>query len=187
MILINDFKSLLKESIDYVVFDLETTGLSNRTDRIVEIGAIKYSNGIISDTFVHLINPGIPIPSKVSAIHGIYDKDVKGKPEIDDVLPEFLAFIEDSVLVAHNANFDVGFIKKALGRGGYEIPEKRVVDTIRLAKKAWPGRTSYSQSNLASFLSIEVRNAHRAEDDCRVCLEILNQALKKIEIGENNE
>ncbi len=186
MILIYDFNTLLEETGDYVVFDLETTGLSNRTDRIVEIGAIKYSNGKVTDTFAHLVNPGMAIPSRASEIHGIYDKDVAGKPLIDDLLPQFLDFIEGSVLVAHNASFDVGFVKKALGRAGFAVPEKRVVDTIRLSKKAWPGRTSYSQANLASFLSIEVKNAHRAEDDCRVCLEILNKALNKLRTGGIN-
>lgn len=178
MELIYDLNFLKTEEPDFVVFDLETTGLNNRKDRIVEIGAIGYSKDKITKQMNYLIDPEIPIPPAVSAIHGIFDKDVKEKPTLDKILPEFMDFIKDSVLVAHNASFDIGFIKKALGRGEMEIPEIRVLDTIRLSKLVWPGRQSYSQKNLASFLSIDVKNAHRAEDDCRVCLEILKKGLE---------
>ena len=178
MELIYDLSFLKNEEPDFVVFDLETTGLNNRKDRIVEIGAIRYSRGEITSSMNSLINPEMNIPALVSSIHGIYDKDVMNKPVVEQILPEFLNFIENSVLVAHNASFDVGFIKKSLGRAEMTIPEMRVLDTIRLSKKVWPGMKSYSQKNLASFLSIDVRNAHRAEDDCRVCLEILKKGLK---------
>jgi DNA polymerase III epsilon subunit family exonuclease len=187
MELIHDLTFLKTEDPNFVVFDLETTGLNNRKDRIIEIGAIRYSHGEITGRMDCLINPEIKIPSIASSIHGIYDKDVKDKPSINQVLPEFLKIIENSVLVAHNASFDVGFIKKALGREGIEIPKIKVLDTIRLSKKVWPGRKSYSQKNLAAFLSIDVRNAHRAEDDCRVCLEILKKGLQKLKAGENIE
>lgn len=180
MELIHDLSFLLKEDNDFVVFDLETTGLNNRKDRIVEIGAIKVSKGIIQKHLNYLIDPEMSIPSFTSSIHGIYDKDVQGKPTIDLILPEFLEMIQDSVLVAHNASFDVGFIKKSLGRAAMSVPSIRVLDTIKLSKKAWPGRKSYSQQNLAAFLEIDVRNAHRAEDDCRVCYEILTKGLVKI-------
>ncbi|MDA3808964.1 MAG: 3'-5' exonuclease [Spirochaetaceae bacterium] len=183
MELVHDLSFLEKEEVDFVVFDLETTGLNNRKDRIVEIGAIKYSNGQIVEHLNYLINPEIPIPSIASSIHGIYDNDVADKPLIEDILPEFLKMIEGTVLVAHNASFDVGFIKKAMGRAELSIPDMRVLDTIKLSKKVWPGRKSYSQPNLAIFLSINVLNAHRAEDDCRVCLQILKLGLEKIKTG----
>jgi len=183
MELVHDLSFIQKEEVDFVVFDLETTGLNNRKDRIVELGAIKFSNGNACDNMNFLINPEIPIPPIASSIHGIYEKDVRNKPLIEEILPEFLSFIDGTVLVAHNASFDVGFIKKALGRAGLPIPEIRVLDTIKLAKKAWPGRKSYSQLNLAKFLSIEVQNAHRAEDDCRVCLEILKKGKEILRTG----
>jgi DNA polymerase III epsilon subunit family exonuclease len=186
MELIHDLGFLLEEEVDFVVFDLETTGLNNRKDRIVELGAIKLSNGAIAGHMNYLIDPQIPIPALVSSIHGIYDEDVQGKPTIDVVLPEFLEMIKGSVLVAHNASFDVGFVKKALGRIESEIPSIRVLDTIKLAKKAWPGRTSYSQQNLAAFLEIDVLKAHRAEDDARVCLEILKKGIEKLKTGGIN-
>lgn len=180
MELIYDLNDLKIDDPDFVVFDLETTGLNNRRDRIVEIGAIRYSHGEITSSMNSLINPEIAIPAVVSSIHGIYDRDVVGKPLIGQILPEFIKFIENSILVAHNASFDVGFIKKSLGRAEITVPEIRVLDTIRLSKKVWPGRKSYSQKNLASFLTIDVRNAHRAEDDCRVCLEILKKGLRTL-------
>ena len=183
MELVHDLSFLQKEVVDFVVFDLETTGLNNRKDRIVELGAIKFSGGEVCDHMNFLINPEIPIPSIASSIHGIYEKDVRDKPLIDEILPRFMDFINGSVLVAHNASFDVGFIKKALGRAGMVVPEIRVLDTIKLAKKVWPGRKSYSQPNLAKFLSIKVVNAHRAEDDCRVCLEILKKGIEIFKTG----
>lgn len=184
MKLIYNMDLLKDENLEFTVFDLETTGLSNRTDRIVEIGAVRYSRGEIAETMEELINPGIPIPPEVSAIHGIFDSHVENKPFIGEILPRFLKLIEGSVLVAHNANFDVGFIKKALGRENLPIPSVMVLDTIMLARKAWPGRKSYSLQNLAIYLGIDVKNAHRAEDDSRVCLEILKKGLEIIRGGE---
>lgn len=178
---------LKDENLIFTVFDLETTGLSNRKDRIVEIGAVRYEGGKITRTMEYLINPEIPIPPAASAIHGIFDKDVKDKPVINDILPEFLEMIEGSILVAHNANFDVGFIKKALGRAEMSVPSIKVLDTIKVAKKAWPGRQSYALQKLAVFLEIDVKSAHRAEDDSRVCLELLNKGLEIIRKGESNE
>lgn len=186
MNLIYNLEILKHEKTDFTVFDLETTGLSCRTDRIVEIGAVRYSEGKITGSMNRLVNPGIAIPPAASAIHGIFDRDVAGKPFIEEILPEFLALIEGSVLVAHNANFDVGFIKKALGRAEIPVPAMKVLDTIRFAKKVWPGRKSYSLQNLARFLEIDVKSAHRAEDDSRVCLEILKKGLDIYKMGENN-
>lgn len=177
---------LKTENPDFTVFDLETTGLSNRTDRIVEIGAVRYSNGSVTDSLNERINPGIPIPSKASSIHGIYDQDIVGKPFIEEVLPSFLRFIEGSILVAHNTSFDTGFIRKALGRASIVVPEIQVLDTIALAKFVWPGRKSYSLQNLAKFLEIDVKRAHSAEDDSRVCLEILKKGWDVIREGINN-
>ncbi|MBB6478999.1 3'-5' exonuclease [Spirochaeta isovalerica] len=178
---------LKSETPDFTVFDLETTGLSNRRDRIVEIGAVRYSGGIITDSMNEVINPGIPIPPSASSIHGIYDRDVIGKPFIEEVLPRFLNLIAGSVLVAHNASFDVGFMRKALGRAEMDVPEIPVLDTIALAKAAWPGRRSYSLQNLAVFLAINVRKAHSAEDDSRVCLELLKKGLEVYRKGSVNE
>ncbi|MBN2658527.1 MAG: 3'-5' exonuclease [Spirochaetales bacterium] len=178
---------LKSENPDFTVFDLETTGLSNRKDRIVEIGAVRYSGGAVTGSMNELLDPGIPIPSAASSIHGIYDGDVAGKPSIEDVIPRFLALIEGSILVAHNASFDVGFMRKALGRMEWPVPEIPVLDTIALAKAAWPGRKSYSLQNLAAFLGIDVKKAHSAEDDSRVCLEVLIKGLEVFRKGSINE
>jgi len=178
---------LKDEDPDFTVFDLETTGLSNRKDRIVEIGAVRYSKGTVTDSMNEFINPGIPIPAVASSIHGIYDRDVADKPFIEEILPLFLQFIEGSVLVAHNASFDTGFMRKALGRAEMPVPENHVLDTISLAKAAWPGRKSYSLQNLAIFLGIDVKKAHSAEDDSRVCLEVLKKGLEVLRKGNVNE
>lgn len=187
MKLLYNFDLLKNENISFTVFDLETTGLSNRTDRIVEIGAIRYEGNEITKKLEYLIDPQIPIPSSASNIHGIYDKDVKGQLQIESVLPEFLKMIEGSILVAHNANFDVGFIKKALGRAEMKVPSIDVLDTIRFAKKVWPGQKSYSLQNLAKFLKIDVTKAHSAQDDSRVCLDLLLKGLEIFRKGESSE
>ena len=96
----------------YVVFDLETTGFSSKNDRIIEIGAVKIKDGVIIDNFSEFVNPRRPIPYKITELTGINDQMVRDAMIIEDVLPRFINFIGDSVIVAHNAPFDTGFIRK---------------------------------------------------------------------------
>lgn len=102
-----------KERYDrYVVFDLETTGLNHRQDRIIEIGAVKVEHGRITERFSQLVDPQIPLQPEIVSLTGITNSDLAGKPTIDKVLPAFLSFAEDCLLVAHNATFDVSFIRR---------------------------------------------------------------------------
>ncbi len=172
MTITNNLKQIPKDS-DFVILDLETTGFSREHDRIVEIAAIRVHDGVITERFHQRVNPEREIPEKVSAIHGIFDKDVADCPTIAEVMPEFLAFLGKAVLVAHNASFDVGFIRANVLRIGGSLPFYLVLDTLKLCKDYFPGLPSYSQINLAKHFGIEVKKAHSADDDCLVCHELL--------------
>lgn len=180
MKIISDYSVLFNQSLEFVVVDLETTGLNKNNDRIIEIGAIKYRDGEVIDRMATLIDPGVPVPPAASAVNGIRTSMLKGKPSDKDIIKEFLTFSQGAVIVAHNASFDVGFINSGLMRMEMLPLENIIVDTVRMARKAFPGRKKYSQVHIAAELGIEVKNAHRAEDDARVCLELFTKCLNEL-------
>ena len=148
----------------YVVFDIETTGFSNIEDRIIEIGAVKVEQGQIVDSYSTFVNPGVPIPFEITNLTSITDEMVMDAPKIDEVLPEFLHFIGDAVLVAHNAGFDVGFIEQNCKKLG--IPHKYTyLDTVALARVLLPTLSKYKLNVVAKALNISLENHHRAVDD----------------------
>ena len=122
----------------YVVFDIETTGLSKEKEMITEIGAVKVADGKIIDRFSTFVNPQRPISAEITKLTGITDDMVKDAPTIENVLPEFLKFCEDTVLVAHNASFDTGFIRIAAERAGLGELHHTIVDTLELARALLP-------------------------------------------------
>jgi len=156
----------------FTVFDTETTGLDPRSCRLVEIGGIRFDGRGVISRFNVLIDPGIPMPSEVTKINGITDAMLKGKPAAAAVLPDFLRFVGDSVLVAHNAPFDLSFVNEELARVGGKPLANRVVDTRLFAREVFPGLPKYALQDLAVRLGIEALEAHRAEDDARVCMEL---------------
>ena len=164
----------------FTAFDLETTGLDPRKDQIVEIGAVKFDRRGIIGCFSTLVNPGIPMPPEAGRVNGISDEMLAGKPSLDEVLPDFLRFAGDSILVAHNAPFDCGFINEGLKQRREEgfwrspFPElpNPVVDTLVYARERFPGLSAYNLGTLALHFNIKTLDAHRAEDDARVCMEI---------------
>ncbi len=167
------------EEISFVAFDFETTGLYPENDRIIEIGALKFVNGKVIDTFEQLVNPQMSIPAAATRINGIFNKDVSDKPVIGEVLPRFSAFINGNVLIAHNARFDISFLDKALSRLGEQSVRNRVLDTCSILRRVFKGRRSYSLQNLAGDFSLEVKNAHRALDDARICMELFLIAVSE--------
>jgi DNA polymerase-3 subunit epsilon len=160
------------DSVPFAAFDLETTGLDPRQDRIVEIGAVKFDKRGLVGRFSVLINPGIPMPAEASRVNGITDSLLKGKPSIDQVFPDFLRFIKDTILVAHNAPFDAGFIKEKLKADAAPPLPNRMVDTLVYARESFPGRGTYKLQPLAASLGIASGEVHRAEEDARICMEI---------------
>lgn len=172
----------------FVAFDFETTGLDAARERVVEIGAVRFrlseSTGAWLSApeavFASLVNPGKPIPPEVSAIHGIYDLDVSFAPSFADIAPDFFAFLGDSVLVAHNAPFDLGFLAAESFRAGIELPANPSYDSRVLAKTAVPHLPSYALKALASSFGIEQKEAHRGADDARVCMELFIRCIQLI-------
>ncbi|HHU64320.1 MAG TPA: PolC-type DNA polymerase III [Clostridiales bacterium] len=160
----------------FVAFDLETTGLSASSDKIIEIGAVKIIKGEIVDTFHSMVDPGIAIPEKIVKLTGINQDMVKGSPSIDVVLGRFKDFVGDSVLVAHNARFDISFIKKNGREHGIEF-NNTVLDTLALARELYANLKRHRLKDVAKHLGFDMENAHRAVDDARVCGNILIRAM----------
>ena len=178
-----DYESLQNPQTVFVAFDLETTGLSPQYDRIVEIGAVKFVDGRESVRFNALINPGVAMPPGASAVNGITDAMLQGQPSLEAVLPTFLDFITGAVLVAHNAQFDLGFVAAALRKLSKPVLPNDFVDTQPMSRRAWPGRQNYKLQSLALDLGVKALEAHRAEDDARVCMEVFLAGLKKLNPG----
>lgn len=153
-------------------FDLETTGLSASWDRIVELGAVRWQNGCEIDSYQCLINPQRPMPPAVIEIHGITDDDVKDSPTIEEKLPEFIDFLNTDIVVAHNARFDVGFLRQSCIRVGLTMPSLHYIDTCALARRTFPGLTSYSLPTLREHFNLGGTVSHRAIEDTRVCLQL---------------
>lgn len=157
----------------YCVLDLETTGLSFRTEKITEVGIMKVKNGEVIDEFSCFVNPEKPIPQKVVEVTNITDDMVKDAETIDKVFPKILEFVGDSILVAHNADFDIGFLKYNASQLGYEL-NNTYLDTLRLAKSLFPDFKKYKLGFIADKLGIVVEVAHRALDDVDTTVKVFN-------------
>ena len=163
----------------FVVFDIETTGFSAANDKIIEIGAVKVERGEIVDRFSTFVNPTVPIPFKITNLTGITDEMVIDAPKIDVVLPEFLEFVGDSVLVAHNAGFDVGFIEQNCKELGLKC-EYTYLDTVALARVLLTTLAKYTLDNVAKALGISLENHHRAVDDAGATAEIFVKFIEML-------
>ena len=162
----HEAKKAYADGKPFVAFDLETTGLDPKRDRIVEIGAVKFDRTGLIARFSTLINPGIPMPAEAGRVNGITDNMLAGKPSLDEVFPDFLLFIKGAALAAHNAPFDCGFINELCA-----LPNP-IADTLAFSRERFPNLSSHSLQNLATGFGIDVQNAHRAEDDALLCMEI---------------
>ena len=173
------------QSLDgtYVVFDLETTGFSPIQDKIIEIGAVKVERGVITERFSTFVNPKIPIPFKITQLTSITDDMVVDAETIDVVLPKFLDFIGDAVLVAHNAGFDVSFIEQNCR---YQEIEREFIslDTVALARVLLPTLSKYKLNVVAKALNISLENHHRAVDDAGATAEIFVRFVEMLKERE---
>ena len=165
---------------EYVAFDLETTGLSARTDRIIEIGAVILKNGVEIDRFQTFVDPERPLERKIVDLTGITDEMLKGAPKIEEVLPKFLEFIGDRVLVAHNADFDTGFIRAECNRLGYPY-RYTSADTLILSQNLLPQLNKFKLNIVSDYLSLPEFNHHRAADDSVTCGLIMHRLMQKLE------
>ena len=183
--LVDDTKQLVENSKgqsfedSFVVFDIETTGFSPKKNKIIEIGAVKVVDGKITDRFSAFVNPDVPIPFDIEKLTGINDAMVLPHPKIDVILPQFLEFVGDSVLVAHNAGFDVGFISHFAEEQGLPF-NPTVLDTVTIARLLLPNLNRFKLDTVAKALNISLANHHRAVDDAGATAEIFAAFVKML-------
>ncbi len=163
----------------YCVLDLETTGFSAVTEKITEVGIMKVKDGKVIDEFSCFVNPEKPIPQRVVEVTNITDEMVKDAETIDKVFPKILEFLGDSIIVAHNAKFDVGFLKQNAKVLGYDF-DYTVLDTLTLAKDVFPNMKKYKLGKIADELGIKVEVAHRALDDVDTTVKVFNVMLDRL-------
>ena len=183
--LVDDLKGIVTgsrgQSLDssFVVFDIETTGFSPESCKIIEIGAVRVEQGKITKRFSTFVNPEVPIPFRIENLTGINDNMVLPAPTIDKVLPEFLEFCEGAVMVAHNAGFDMSFIEKNCEDLGIDR-EFTVADTVAMARFLLPGLNRFKLDTVAKALGVPLDNHHRAVDDAACTAEIFVRFVKML-------
>lgn len=173
-----DWLAAVYDAAVFIAFDTETTGLDPLAGRIVEIGAVKFDRRGMIARYNVLINPEMPMPEEAGKVNGITDEMLKDKPLIAAVFPDFFDFIGNGILVAHNAPFDISYINAELKRLGRSPLVNKVVDTRIFAKEVFPGLARYALQDLAVQFGITALEAHRAEDDARVCMELFEKAVQ---------
>lgn len=184
--IVDDLKGIVTESRGqslqdtYVVFDIETTGFSPDINHIIEIGAVKVENGKIVDRFSSFVNPQVPIPYRIEELTHINDSMVIDAPTVEVVLPQFLAFSEGCVMVAHNADFDVSFIKRKAANLGVDF-NPTYVDTVAMARYLLPNLNRFKLDTVAKAVGVNLDNHHRAVDDAACTAEIFVKFIVMLE------
>jgi DNA polymerase-3 subunit epsilon len=170
--------------VDFVAFDLETTGLFPVVNRIVEFGAVRFRlDGQVLGTWEQLVDPECPIPPSVTEIHGITDSMVRGQPTLAQALPGFLDFLGSSaaILLAHNAAFDLGFLNFAAAKTGWALPANPVIDTLDLARTCVRGAPSCRLEDLVVYLGLAESEDHRALSDSRLAMALFMHLAGRLE------
>lgn len=163
-------------SKEFIVIDFETTGLNYTFDRIIEIAAVKYVDGIVAERFTSLVNPLIKIPREATEINHITDDMVSEAPTERYIIPQLIEFLSDSLIVGHNVNFDLNFLEVAAQRYGYNV-KYNYIDTLSISRKIFQGLPNHKLSTIADYLGFDTKSLHRAENDTEVCAEIIRIAL----------
>lgn len=177
---IQNAKQKIRQRSDYIVFDLETTGLSHLKDHIIEISALKVRNGQVEGNFHALVQCNVPLPETIKMLTGLTDIQImtEGRP-LYDVLEEFLTFIGSDLLVLYNVAFDYGFLQAACRKVQLPVPKNQCEDVLRLARKKLIGLDGYTLENVAKHFGMDVTGCHRAQNDCELTFGIY-QKLKEI-------
>lgn len=183
--LVDDLKDVIVNSKNqqlddvYVVFDLETTGFSPDKNKVIEIGAVKVERGAITERFSTFVNPEVPIPFHIEELTSIRDDMVMDAPKIEEILPQFLEFCEGAIMVAHNAEFDMSFIRKNCERQQLTA-EFTVIDTVALARMLLPHLNRFKLDTVAKALGISLDHHHRAVDDAACTAEIFVKFIQML-------
>lgn len=169
--------------MNFIAFDLETTGTVPGVDQIVEVGAVKFINGVVDSVFSTLVDPLRPIPPGASAVNGISDDMVKGQPRIEAIMEPLADFCEDFLMVAHNAPFDAQFLIAEIKKFECSSPRGIIVDTLSISRKVFPGLPNYKLGTLIQHLKIPSGEFHRAQADATYCGHMFLEMIKRISIG----
>lgn len=167
--------------MNFIAFDLETTGIQPKTDAIVEIGAVRFANGEPGEAFSTLINPGRPIPPGASAVNGITDDMVADQPDVQTVLGDLADFCGDLPLVAHNAPFDFKFLLRAVDAHRARAPKGVVLDSCALSRVVFPGMINYKLGTLVAHFGFPSGEFHRAEVDSVYCGRLFARIVEALE------
>ena len=170
-------ENTLIDDVRFVIVDVETTGLNPLSDRICEIAFIETKSQKIINKFSTLINPNIPIPRNVSAIHRIYDEDVLDAPSFSDIANMLVDVFYDSVLVGHNISFDFEFINSELKRIGMKMPDVKMIDTLALSRRFLLNQENNTLRGVAKSINLNLHNWHRALADVEVTKKIFDHFL----------
>jgi DNA polymerase-3 subunit epsilon len=175
-----EYQNNTLKDAEFSVLDVETTGLSARNNRVIEIGIVKVKNLKIAEKYTTLINPGCDIPFFITQFTGIANSDVAYSPSFCDTAEEIEEFIGNSIICGHNLSFDEGFLKYEFIRNGYEPLSNLTVCTLKLARKIFPSLKSKSLGSVTQFLRIKNRDSHRALSDAEATAKILINLIKKL-------
>lgn len=166
--------------MNFISFDLETTGTLSHADHIVEVAAVKFENFKPVDSYQSLIQIQVPMPEQATAVNGITDEMLKGQPPLKEVLPQFVEFCGDSLLLAHNAIFDFQFLVRAIRESHGQAPKGFVLDTCHLSRKTFPGLPNYKLTTLCKHLKISSQKFHRAKEDAMSCGQLFVKILEEL-------
>jgi DNA polymerase III epsilon subunit family exonuclease len=175
----SEISSTLLKDTEFSVLDVETTGLSARNNRVIEIGIVKVKNLKIVDKYTTLINPGCDIPYFITQFTGIANSDVAYSPSFYDTAEEIEEFIGDSVICGHNLSFDEGFLRYEFLRNGFEPLSNLNICTLKLARKIFPSLKSKSLGSVTEYLGVKNIDSHRALSDAEATAQILIKLIKK--------
>ena len=180
--LLNDYRRmnrLVHSGAVFCALDTETTGLKPAEERIIEIGAVKFDKSGVMGTFSTLVNPRVLIPPFCQQLTGITNKMVFGQKEFKEIAGDFLDFLgEETIIVAHNAQFDLRFVNAELERINKPPLPNKAIDTLRFSRWTYPENEHWTLQYLANQFKIEVKSAHRASDDARVCMELFFKCIE---------
>lgn len=168
----------------FTALDIETTGLSPKKSKIVEIAALKILPDGQSEHYQTLVDPKVHIPDSVVAIHGITDDMVCGQPSAETAVEGLVKFVGDSPLVLHNARFDMSFINAIMHKRHLQWSSPAVFDTLTLSRRAFPGLPSYSLVNLSRFFDFDTGHHHRALSDCHYCAMLFEKILEEFDASD---
>jgi len=164
----------------FIALDFETTGLQVETDRVIEVAAILFKDGIASDRYTTLVNPGIPISKMIEGITGISNEMVANAPTEDKIISDFIDFISDHPIVAHNTPFDQSFLESMALRHKKDLPKRKFYDTLTLSRAFLFFQPAHNLTAVSDFFGLSTKGAHRAEYDTENCGQIFVELIDEI-------